>query len=128
MPQRMGVTLFTLFSALALALATIGIYGVASYVAASRTREIGVRIALGATRSPFAASILLQGIGRSSSASRSAWRWRIYSSRAGQGLSVQRQSIRSAHIRGVTLLLGVVALRRAMCRRDEPRELNRSWH
>ncbi len=62
MPQRMGVTLFTFFSALALVLATVGIYGVASYVAALRTREIGVRIALGATRGAVRRLVLLHGM------------------------------------------------------------------
>ena len=61
MPQRMGVTLFTIFSALALALATVGIYGVATYVAALRTREIGIRMALGATGSAVSRLVLLQG-------------------------------------------------------------------
>ena len=37
MPQRMGAALFALFGALALTLAIVGIYGVASYVAAMRT-------------------------------------------------------------------------------------------
>ena len=61
MPQRMGAALFTLFGALALTLAVVGIYGVASYVAAMRTREIGVRVALGATTSSVKRMIVAQG-------------------------------------------------------------------
>jgi predicted permease len=61
MPQQMGSTLFAAFSLVALLLATIGIYGVASYVAALRTREIGIRLALGADRAGIRSLMLRQG-------------------------------------------------------------------
>jgi putative ABC transport system permease protein len=61
MTQRMGVTLLGFFSVLALTLASVGIYGVASNVAASRTREIGIRMALGSDRRAISGLMVRQG-------------------------------------------------------------------
>lgn len=60
--RRLSMILLAGFAVLALTLSCVGMYGVISYVAADRTREIGIRMALGADRSDILRLILSQGM------------------------------------------------------------------
>ena len=91
-PRFMALLTAT-FAGLAVLLAVIGIYGVVSYAVAKRTREIGVRVALGASRGDVLRLIGLEGL------------WLVL---AGLGLGLLGSALASRGLRGT--LFGVSAL------------------
>jgi len=61
-PTRLGAALFGVFGVLALALAAVGVYGVVSYDVGQRTREVGIRLALGAREADVARLVVWDGV------------------------------------------------------------------
>jgi predicted permease len=62
LPAKLGAVVLALVSGLALALAAIGLYGVVSYAVARRTREVGIRVALGARPRGVATMVMAGGL------------------------------------------------------------------
>ena len=61
-PHRFNMLMLTLFSGLALVLAAIGVYGLTAYAVVQRTREIGIRVSLGASPTQLLHDLLRQGL------------------------------------------------------------------
>lgn len=109
-PQKVGAIMLAAIGSLALLLAAIGIYGVMSYTVSRRTREIGVRIALGAGRRDVVGlivtrSVRLTGLGILIGG--------VAALGVGQVLKSQLYGISPSDpltFAGITLLLGLIAL------------------
>jgi ABC-type antimicrobial peptide transport system permease subunit len=61
-PNTFALTLFALFAALAFVMATVGIYGTLSHAVGARTKEIGIRMALGSEQRGVARLVVGQGL------------------------------------------------------------------
>jgi putative ABC transport system permease protein len=62
LPQRLGVQLLGGFGMLALIIASVGVYGVVGYVVARRTREVGIRMALGESAGSVVLRMILENL------------------------------------------------------------------
>ncbi len=62
MPARLGALLSSLFAIVALALASIGLYGVVNYAVSRRSREMGIRMSLGAAPGKVAGQVVQEGM------------------------------------------------------------------
>jgi putative ABC transport system permease protein len=62
LPSQLGAFLLSAFAVMAMALAAIGVYGMVRYSVARRTREVGIRMALGADAAGVARLLAMQGV------------------------------------------------------------------
>jgi predicted permease len=107
---RFYVLLLGLFSALAVILAAVGIYGVVAYVVSQRTREIGVRMALGAKQREVVGLMLWQGLRPASAGLAIGIVVALALGRVASGLLYNVKPTDPATFIGVTALLTVVVM------------------
>ena len=108
--ERAVATLGTLFGLLALLFASIGLYGVLAYAVTQRTREIGIRIALGAPTRQVLRLILHQGMRSVLAGIAAGLAGALALTRFLSNLLFGVSALDPATFAGVTLLLGSVAL------------------
>ena len=108
--RRFALVAFELFAAVALVLAAAGIYGVLAGSVAQRTREFGIRAALGATRSGILSLALGQGVRLAAVGLVIGWAGALGLARVLRGLLYQVAPSDPATLVAVTALLGAVAV------------------
>jgi putative ABC transport system permease protein len=108
--DRFRALLFGTFAGLALLLATVGIYGVMSFVVAQRTHEIGLRMALGAQRGQVVRLVVKEGMATALVGAGLGTAGAFVLSRAMQGMSYQIGAIDPLALVVVATLLLMTAL------------------
>jgi predicted permease len=109
-PRRFSLEMVGLFALTALFLAAIGIYGVISYMVAERTREIAIRLALGATRRDILRAVLRQAFGLAAAGVALGLAGALVLSSSLAGLLYGVRSTDPPTFAGVAFLLVIVAL------------------
>lgn len=98
------------FAAIALVLAAIGIYGVMSYAVSQRTREFGIRMALGAQRREVALGVVKRGLVLIGLATATGLVGAVLLARLMRGMVFQISTTDPATLAGVSVFLALVAL------------------
>ena len=109
-PRQLSVVLIGVFAAVALVLASVGIYGVMSFLVVQRTHEIGVRMALGAQRSDVLRLVMGHALRLVLVGAAIGLAVALVSSRALQAMLYRVGAFDVPTFAGVTLALAAVAL------------------
>ncbi len=107
--ERLTATLLLAFAAVALVMAAAGLYGVIAYTVARRTREIGVRVALGADAGSVIGLIAVEGLGLTLAGMLIGTAAAVMVSRAMRGLLVDVSPVDPATYAVVMLIFGLTA-------------------
>lgn len=108
--RRFSMLLLAVFAGVALALATIGIYGVMAYLVNQGTREIGIRVALGATRQNIVSLVVRQGMALALCGTAIGLAGAFLLTRLIRSLLFGVEATDPVTFVGIALLLGLVAL------------------